>query len=426
MPSVKPFKGILYNPARVNVSNVVAPPYDVISPQEQQSLYERDSHNVVRLVLNREANPYVAAGREYLSWLEEGSLSQDRLPAMYIHAQSFSDPEGRPVERWGFMAACKLEEFGKGSIYPHEKTLSGPREDRFRLFQATNAMFSQIFGLYSDPQHELDDSIRSVLNEQPVLDLNYDGVRNRLWRLSDERHESAIVSFLTGQKVLIADGHHRYETALLYRDARRLKNPGHLGTEPYNFVPMFFTNMHDPGLIIYPTHRLVHSLPGFAQEAFIESCRKYFSVAESGSTEALVRELKSHAKGAIGLFLADPDKWYLLRARERAVNEEMRATPPALAELDVSLLHIIIMKTILGMSDEAQEKKLHLRYEKDAGQAIASVQRGKSQAAFLMNPTRIEQVRGVASSGMVMPQKSTYFYPKILSGLVIYSFDERG
>jgi len=189
---------------------------------------------------------------------------------------------------------------------------------------------------------------------------------------------------------------------------------------------MFFTNMHDPGLIIYPTHRLVHSMAGFAHDSFIKSCRRYFTVADFTSTDELLRELKSHAKGAIGVFLANPDQHYLLRARDGAVKEEMRAMPLALAELDVTLLHVIIMKTILGMNDEVQEKKLHLRYEKDAGQAIASVQSGTSQAVFLMNPTKIEQVRSVASSGMVMPQKSTYFYPKILSGLVIYSFEERG
>ncbi len=423
MPDIKPFRGILYDGGRVDFNDVVAPPYDVISPEQQASLYKRHLNNVVRLILNNEEDPYGGASRKYREWREHSILRQDDVPSLYVLAQSFSDADGKLIERWGCIAACRLEEIGKGSIYPHEKTLSGPREDRLRLFQSTNAMFSQIFSLYNDPRGILDAPTRSVISAAPAVDVVFEGVRNRLWRLDDERHRNTIVSYLADEKVLIADGHHRYETALAYRNSRRLKNPDHTGKEPYNFVPMFFTNMQDPGLIIYPTHRLVHSLPSFNPVKLLAEAEKYFVVTESSSPDAFLGELRSIRKGGLGLALGSPNRFVVLRAREAVSRAATEHLPAVLADLDVTLLHTIILKNILGMSDEAQEKKLFLKYEKETQRAISAAGAGEAQAAFIMNPTRIEQVKAVAASGMVMPQKSTFFYPKILSGLVLYSFD---
>jgi len=402
---------------------VVAPPYDVISTEQQETLYARHPANVVRLILGKEADRYSSASAYFLEWKKSGILHRDETANLYLLSQSFKLPGGKRVERNGFIAACRLEDLGKGSIVPHERTLSKPKEDRFRLFFATRAMFSQIFSLYRDEHGVLDPVMRKAMEASPGFDVEFEHVRNRVWRLSDSSAIGTIAEFISRQKVFVADGHHRYETALLYRDAMRLRNPNWTGDEAFNFIPMFFTNMTDPGLVILPTHRIIHGLGGFDQEKLLARLNEYFRLTHFGTTGELLNALRNERSGKIGVVFPLEPKFSLAEIRNREPISD-GSTPSLLWELDVTLLHNLILAKILGMSEEDVAKKRNLEYVRDEKEAIDAVFEKKAQAAFLLNSTPVEQVRKVAEAGYTMPQKSTYFYPKLLSGTVMYSFDD--
>ncbi|OLD59014.1 MAG: hypothetical protein AUI33_16910 [Ignavibacteria bacterium 13_1_40CM_2_61_4] len=423
MPQIKPFRGIVYDQERVKLPDVVAPPYDVISPRQRETLYARSPYNVVRLILGREEDPYASAAHHWVSWKDKGILKKEPEPAVYILSQTFSTGGGTTTQRRGFIAACRLEELGKGSIFPHEQTHPGPKKDRLRLFEATDAIFSQILALYADPKHRLDQVLDVEAQRRPDMDVEFDKVRNRLWAVRDPSTTLALADFLNRQHALVADGHHRYETALVYSNALRFKNPGHTGTEPYNFVPMYFTNMNDPGLVILPTHRLLRQIPHFEEKNFLEALAGSFELREEESLEELELSLARQKGRAFGLLLPHKPRYTLLLFKGRATPGQADM-PPLLAALDVTILHAVIMRRILQLSEDDEQRKVNINYEKDAAQAARAVSEGKAQAAFLLNPTRIEQLRAIAEAGYTMPQKSTYFYPKLLSGLVMYSFKE--
>ncbi len=421
MPAIKPFKVIHYNPAQAELRDVVAPPYDVISPSEREELYSRHPFNAIRLILAREEDPYGSAAERFREWMKRNILISDERESLYVLSERFSMPGGGETERVGIVAACRLEDFGKGSVYPHEKTMMGPKEDRFRLFQATQAMFSQIFSLYSDPEHLLDAQLRPVLRQTPWLKTEADGVVNSVWRIEDQQRIESLREFFSHEKVFVADGHHRYETALLYRDAMRLKNQVFTGNESYSYVPMYFTNMDDPGLIILATHRIVRDLPAFSPAQLMERLGARFRLRTVDTPAALGEALSKSTAPSFGLALRDAPRFTLLQLNAHTVPDH-DDLPSLLDRLDVTVLHRNILKDILGISENHQLNRRYLEYEKDAARAIDAVSAGHAQAAFLMNPTRIDQVRAVAEAGLTMPQKSTFFTPKLLSGLLIYSF----
>ena len=423
MPQIKPFRGIVYDQGKVNLRDVVAPPYDVISPEQREKLYALSPYNVVRLILGREEDPYTSAAHYWGDWKDKGILKQEPEPAVYMLSQRFSTGTGTTTERRGFIAACRLEELGKDSIFPHEKTHPGPKKDRLRLFEATDAIFSQILALYADPKRRLDQVLDAEARREPDMDVEFDQVRNRLWAVRDPSTTLALADFLNGQHALVADGHHRYETALVYSNELRFKNPGHTGTEPYNFVPMYFTNMNDPGLVILPTHRLLRQIPNFREKSFLEALGGSFELREEESLEKLQHSLAIQKGRAFGLLLPHEPHYTLLVYKGRTTPGQADM-PPLLAGLDVTILHAVIMRRILQLSEDDEQRKVYIDYEKDADQAARSVGEGNAQAAFLLNPTRIDQLRAIAEAGYTMPQKSTYFYPKLLSGLVMYSFKD--
>ena len=420
MPEIKPFHGILYNPGKVHLDDVVAPPYDVISPELQSELYERSAYNVVRLILGQEEDRYASAAKYFAQWKNEGIIEQESTDSLYVIVQNFTLPSGKSFERKGFIAACRLEDFGHGSIFPHEKTLSGPKEDRLKLFRSMNAMSSQIFSIYADPEYHVESILQAGTTGQPYVDVAFDGVRNRLWKLKNIESISSIMRYLKTQNVFVADGHHRYETAILYRNEMRKQNPQYSGSEAFNFVPMFFANMYDPGMVILPTHRLVHGVPDFDPSIFIEHLQNYFTIDECHSLDILETKLAHSTGGKFGLILRENPRFLLLQHINTSIMKLLEV-PDILAKLDVTILHSVIFKHILKMSDEDQMKKRFLDYEKDAQHAAAVVNRDDYQAAFLMNATRVAQVCAVAEAGFTMPQKSTYFFPKLLSGIVTYS-----
>jgi uncharacterized protein (DUF1015 family) len=423
MAHIIPFKGIRYSQAKVDIKRVVAPPYDVISPEQQKSLYEESPYNIVRLILGLEEDRYTSAAENYNRWREEKILIQDPLPAIYLIAQTFRGEDGSKVVRKGFIGACELVDLDKGIVLPHEKTLSKPKADRFNLMKATAANFSQIFGLYADPENALGKLISRTMEYEPHVDVTFEDVRNRLWIIAKNDDIALIQKHLENKQILIADGHHRYETALAYRDLRKKDNTSHTGTERYNYVMMFFTNMYDEGLVIYPTHRVLHSMPEFNPDRLLDDIKKFYSVKEVDGPDTLKESLKTKERYAFGL--AIPGRQYLFSLDEfTAVDSIMPSgLPVELKALDVTVLHTHIFGSLLNISVEAQEQKLYLDYIKDFDDTISAVESRKVQAGFLMNPTPIDQVRDVAKAGFTMPQKSTYFYPKLISGLVINPLD---
>jgi uncharacterized protein (DUF1015 family) len=426
MATIRPFRGIRYNQLKTTIANVVAPPYDVITPEQQNGYYEKDPFNVIRLILGREEDRYASAAKTYEEWQSGDTLLRDLTPSIYPLVQTFNDADGKEIRRKGFIALCRLEEFDKKIVLPHEKTLSKAKEDRFKLFKATKSNFSQVFTLYSDPGKAIDGYLDPVHSTYPVIDVEFEGVRNQLWQVSDNAVIDGIAKEMGPKQVLIADGHHRYETGLAYRDLMRSQNPNHTGNELYNYIMMFFTNLDDEGLVIFPTHRVIHSLPAYDGPALVATLQQHFTVQMFPTPQMMMDVLKQQPKFAYGFVSSHSSKFFVAALKDEAslpslVKDEL---PPEVKGLDVVLLHNYILRDLLGISQEAQEKKLNIHYLQSVHQSVDEVASGASQVAFFINPTRIEQVRAVCKSGNTMPQKSTFFFPKLISGLVLNKMEE--
>jgi uncharacterized protein (DUF1015 family) len=438
MAKIVPFRGLRYAKARVgDAGSVMAPPYDVISPEMQDRLYERSPYNMVRLILGKTlendsetSNRYSRAAADFQAWQREGILERDETPSIYLYDQEYPVEDGDPVVRKGFMALTRLEDFSSGVVKPHEKTLSGPKTDRFNLTKACGANFSPIFSLYSDPCCVLEALTRKEKERVPDIEvLDDDGVMHRLWQVTEPQIIRKAQDLLDSKPLFIADGHHRYETSLNYRNYMREKHPDYTGKEPFNYVMMYFANMEDQGMLIFPTHRLIFNIPDFSIPTLLQSLGKYFSVeassidpADPAARAGVRKALQEKGKEAHTLaFFAGADKVYYLSLKdEKSMDELFEAkSPKALRTLDVSILHRLILERLLNITPEAQEQQSNLKYIKNFDEPFERVLKGEAQGAFLMNPTRMTEVRDVANAGEKMPQKSTYFYPKLLTGLVI-------
>lgn len=426
MATIRPFRGIRYNQLKTTIANVVAPPYDVISPEQQNGYYDKDPYNVIRLILGREEDRYAAAAETYAQWQKEDVLLRELTPAIYPLVQTFTDADGKEIRRKGFIALCRLEEFEKKIVLPHEKTLSKAKEDRFKLFKATKSNFSQVFTLYSDTEKQIDRYLDPVHSTYPVIDVEFEGVRNQLWQVTDASAIDAIAAVMEPKQVLIADGHHRYETGLAYRDLMRSQNPNHTGNELYNYIMMFFTNLDDEGLVIFPTHRVIHSLPAYDGGSLVATLQRHFDVQIYPTPQMMAEAMKQHPRFAYGFVSSHSSKFFVASLKDEASLPELvkDELPPEVKGLDVVLLHNYILRDLLGISQEAQEKKLNIHYLQSIRQSVDEVAAGASQVAFFINPTRIDQVRAVCKSGNTMPQKSTFFYPKLISGLVLNKMED--
>jgi uncharacterized protein (DUF1015 family) len=424
VPELKPFRAFFYNKERVATDDIVAPPYDVISPLQRDALYQKSQWNVVRLILGMGDDPYNEAARYWKTWRQDKIIHHDEVPGMYLLSQKYPAGHGTFKERTGFIASCRLEELGRETIFPHEKTLAKAREDRFRLISATNAIFSQIFGIYSDPAHYIDRRIEHLLELGPDYSCTFDGILNRLWRITEQNITLDLVTFMKRQRVFIADGHHRYETAVAYSNNRRIRNPEHSGKEAYNFIPMYLTNLHGSGLTILPTHCMICHVPHFSSQDLLKRISEDFAVSAAASVEELLEGLSKKTRQIqFGMILSGDQQFYRVRL-QRQLPIAGEGIPAVLAGLDVTVLETCIFKNIMKMTDEDLQEKRYVDYENNAFDAIRAVSEGTAQAAFLIHPPRVEQVKAVAEAGLVMPQKSTYFHPKLLSGLVIYSFEQ--
>src|SRR6267378_6799443 len=420
MAEVLPVRGLLYDHARAGrFDDLVAPPYDVVSESDRAALEAKSPFNIVRVDLpqgNREEK-YRNAARELRRWIEEGILRRDRAPAFYRYHQIFS-LAGRQHTRKGFIGRIRLRRFEERVVLPHERTLSGPRLDRLELSRACRTNLSQVFGLYSDPAGIVDAEFTRLDSTAPAIEARLGGVVHRIWRLTDGAAHQRIAAAMADKKVYIADGHHRYETMLAIRDELRPLARSQRSSIEYG--SMFLTRMDDPGLVILPTHRVVHGLEGFQLSRFLERLRQRFEVEElpASSAEGL-REPPRKTPGS-----------YLLASRGRYFSVSLRPGedasvpgPAPLRRLDVPILHAFILEEILGIDRSAQERQSNLRYVKDFRGALAESRRPGVQAVFLLNPTRIEQLKAVADALEVMPQKSTFFFPKLASGLLLDPLD---
>jgi uncharacterized protein (DUF1015 family) len=417
---IEPFRPLLYNR---NIAGepktLVAPPYDLIGAARQHQLYDRSPYNVVRLEFGRDADRYGAARKTLHEWMDAKVLERAPRPAIYHYRQSF-DVEGHVIHRTGFIARVKLEEFGKGRILPHEKTFPAAKEDRLKLLSAIEVNTSSIFGLYSGAHPNLDRLREAVATREALFDFEDDlGVRNELRAIEQPDEIATIQRELESSRILIADGHHRYETALNYRRERRAANPSS-EIQPYDYTMMTLVACDDPGLVILPTHRVVKTLNPDAISLFAEHARENFDVEEIGQRDAFRVKMDEAKHGTIGVALRGNRSFFILRLRDRAALESaLPGVPREVRELDVSVLHALVLERIFGIKPDEVRKGGNIEYTIETGGALGAVAQGRADGAFIMTPPSIQDVERVSDAGATMPEKSTYFYPKLLTGLVM-------
>ncbi len=424
MPEIRPFKGLRYNPETAgDMGNIICPPYDIIPSSMQQELYDSSEYNAVRLELPKEDDPYGAAAERLAQWMQEGVLMQDDEPALYPYYQTYTDPEGNTYTRKGFFCALRLYEFGEKKVLPHERTLSGPKKDRLNLFKRTQSNISSIFGLYADEELQADKAIEAFAAvHDPIVDAAFQGVRNRLWKVTDPGIVSTVQQVLLDRQVYIADGHHRYETGVNYRNLRAEDNPSHTGDEPCNFILIYLANIYDEGLIIFPLHRMVHSLEQFSPDGLIDTLSTNFEVKPLGGREELRQYLDGEASNHVFGVVTSRGVWGI-RLKVEPVTLLGDSVPSPLLRLSVVVLHELILQRMLGITPEAMKSQANVIYEEDDRKVFEAVEKGDIQAGFIVKPTTVQQVLDISAEGEVMPQKSTYFYPKIMTGMVMHKLD---
>ena len=436
MADILPFRALRYDPQQVPVASAVTQPYDKIYPAMQERYYAASPYNLVRIILGRreaddnpEHNVYTRAQAYARDWRAKGVLQQDAAPSIYAYSQTFLAPgdSGQTFERRGFIALGRVEDYSAKVVYRHEQTLAKPKADRLDLLRATRAHFEQLFLLYED-SGEIGKLIAQGSPAQPTIDVQDEyGVAHRVWQISDPAVVESIRAKMHDKKLVIADGHHRYETALNYRNEQRAAaGESHKNDAPHEFVMMTFINMNDPGLLVLPTHRVVHSLESFSVDEFKKAGSAFYEVEEvdagldANRATALLRE---KGKSGVALLAVTADRAFLLSKPKAAATQLLSGLSVRQQELDVVQLHKCLLEGVLKLSEESIRNQQNLSYVREAEEALDLVREGKANIAFLMNPCRVQQVRDIAFAGEVMPQKSTDFYPKLLSGLTIYALD---
>ena len=442
MATVIPFKGIRYNSEKIaDSADVTTPPYDVITPDEQAVFYARHPNNVIRLILGRAEstdtaleNPHTRSAAYYRQWVADSILKQEDQAALYLKAITYIHAE-KTISRYGLVALVGLEPFEKRIILPHEKTFSKVRSERLELMKATHCNFCPIFSLYPDDGGILNTLEQAVGKSAPVVDfLDDQGHRHQLWRIIDPAIHHQVGEAMQTKRLFIADGHHRYETALNFKTHLQETDPSFNDRHPANYVMMYLCSMSDPGLIILPAHRLLKAISVEDMQQLLKRSRSYFEVAEYPFTpddrqrveKTFLAALNAgRNRQCIGIYTRRSPVFYLLTLNagvmDQLFTDELDAS---LRLLDVTVLtHLVFMK-ILGFDQARLDNEQIIGYASTADKALAWIDSGAFDAAFILNPTRIEQVQEVAQKGLIMPRKSTYFYPKVKSGLVMNTLME--
>jgi uncharacterized protein (DUF1015 family) len=429
---VRPFQGVLYDPQRVDLSQVVAPPYDVISPADQLRYYEQDPHNVVRLIAGDvrssdtpEDNKYTRAADFFRQWLAEGVLQREAGPCLYLYRHQFTDPiSGEARSRLGILGVVELEPFGRG-ILPHEQTHARAKADRLSLTRAVVANLSPVFALYEDSQSAIRPMIAPAMTGRPRLSItSEDGDQHTVWSLVGAGRFSELAEVFNASRLYIADGHHRYETALNFRNNQRQAYPEAPPEAAFNYVLMLLVDVRDPGLIILPTHRVVHDFERFDAGELLRRLGERHRVRPRADRAALLAAMQERTAGhRIGIAFPPTSSpsgglgtWF-------TVDVEPATSADPVSRLDVSVLHREILDRQLGLQQAELEQERYLSYSRDAGAVLRRVESGAAQAGFLLRSPAVKDVVEVARAGQVMPQKSTYFFPKPASGIVFNPLD---
>jgi uncharacterized protein (DUF1015 family) len=440
MAKIAPFQGIRYNHHKVgDLSKVVSQPYDRVRYGLQEQYYDLHPYNIVRIIKGRASDSDTAANNVYTrahdffqTWLDAGYLLRDPAPALYVYHQTFALPDGTELTRKALIAALELVEFSEGTVLPHERTLSGPKVDRLNLLRATETNFGQIFMLYPDAENRINAILdRAIAGRKPDIDVRElfeKDVRQRVWVVTDPDAIAQVVDEMAPkQGLIIADGHHRYETALNFRAEMREKHPDAPVDAAFNYRMVTLVSMDDPGLTILPTHRQIHAYTAKTTAQILADAAEYFSVTPMADRAALEGALAmaSPTDRRIGFY---DGGYYLLRLRD---PETMAQIAPDRTEewrmLDVSILHELLIERVMGISKEQIAAHENIDYHRELDLALSHVDSGEALCAYIMNPTRMAEVRACSDQGAKMPQKSTDFYPKVITGLVAMSVgaDER-
>lgn len=426
MVEVKPLNAIVYNQEKVNMTDVIAPPYDVILDDYREELYKRSDYNIVKLILAKGSkdlsdanNRYGEAAKNFRAWLEAEVLIKLEKPCILYLLQKYTTEDGKNITRKGFIARNKIEDFSTKNILPHEFTMGGPKEDRLNLTKKCEANFSQIFMVYSDAEKQIENAVD--LTEKPFIDVTDDnGVQNIVYKIDDEKTLALIEKVMSDKTLLIADGHHRYETALNYSK---------INTNPEaQYVMSYFTNLDDENLLVFPTHRIITKW--IEPYVLLEKVKKYFDVKDFEFNGQNKNEIKAKFLQAIeeanakqismGLYMKNVNKFYLLTLRENVdgiLNEF--EVPDVLKKLDLTVLHKVLITKEFDYSEEEQMAQNGIKYIKQESEAFDLIDMGKAEASFIMAYPKIKDIKEISEAGFRMPQKSTYFYPKLLSGIVI-------
>lgn len=417
MAEIRPFRGITYNKEKVeDLDLVIAPPYDIISPGLQESLYQMSPYNIVRLDFGKEYpgdtpenNKYKRASAYLNDWLKDGILKRDESECLYVYRMEYLSPKGKKKTLRGFVSLVKLEDLSSGVILPHENTYSGPRVDRLNLLRATRTNISLIFSLYLG-----DGRITKIIENcrgevtSPLQARDSDGAVHTLWKIRERPVIEGIVKEMANKPIFIADGHHRYETALLFRNEMRKK-----GESGYDHVMMFLADIDDEGLTILPTHRLIGNISIPDNEEIIEIIKKDFEAEVIQNREKMLKELEEMGHHSFGMYM--DGRYYLLSLKESDL-ESLTGFPGSLKTLDSVILHFHLFERLLKV------KSGDFDYEKDVNEVIRKIDMGDFRIAFFMNPPKVKEVKEVALSNERMPPKTTFFYPKLLTGMVIHRF----
>ncbi len=412
---IQPIEALVYNTDKVEIKDVIAPPYDVIDEKYQNDLYKRSKYNIVRLILNKGDNKYEDAKNDFNNWKDKEILIKTKKPSIFYLIQQYKNEKGKLIERKGFIARNKIEDFSTKKVLPHEYTMGGPKQDRLNLVSATKAFFSQIFMVYRDDKQIIEKEILpKYLAKTPFVDVCDDlNVRNIVYIIDDESDIKLIQETLEDKTLLIADGHHRYETSMNYSKL-------HKENEKAKYVMSYFTNAKDENLVIYPTHRVIEK--SIEPDKILNAVKKYYDIDKYNSKEEFLEKIEQENKKQIttGLILKNSNDFYVLKLKE-GIKETIQA-PKELQNIDLVALHELILKKELDFSQDELMAQKGIKYEKRESIAFDAINKGAS-AVFIMAYPKMDDILNVSNAGLRMPQKSTYFYPKLLSGLVINPLD---
>ena len=426
MAEVKAFRALRYTD-KDSISDCVCPPYDIINDKQREDYIQKNKHNIIRLEKPTGQNAYSDAKKLYLDWSENNILACDRKEGFYVYEEEFSAYGERKKIR-GFFARVRLEEFSKGIVLPHEETLSKAKQDRFELMCATGCNFSPIYSMYSDPDSSVSSKISSCSQGKPEIEFtSEDGIVQRLWKIENPADIGFIQDSLSDKQLFIADGHHRYETALKYRD--KLKADGVITDSSHsaNYIMMFLIDIENSGLVVFPTHRVVKGLEGFDADTVCRKAEKYFDICQISESE-ISSHLDTSANDKAFIMCTKGKKYFFMKLKDfsknsdtfKRISEMNPGKTEAYTSLDVTVLHSLILEDILGIDKQNMANQQNLVYTRDMNEAILQVSNDENvNCAFLINPTKVSQIKDAALAGEKMPQKSTYFYPKLITGLVM-------